>query len=150
MSQTACGDISSRGTTLFLSLLEEGPFLEIGAVTVMPNLSPTATTDTCTDPYGIENDGYKEEFKTGEFDGGDASFTVKVREGDVIQDRLESLFDGNFANQSCWLRVQLASTNATKRTFKAIIKGNEHAFPPDGGICTLAVTAKVNSKLVKS
>lgn len=150
MSVTACGDISSRGTTLFMAIAATGPFIEIGAVTVMPDLSPTATTDTCTDPYGVANDGYKEEFKTGEFDGGDASFTVKIRDGDPMQDQLESYFDGDDQAKNAWFRVQLASTSATKRTFKAIVKGNTHAFPPDGGICTLAVTTKVNSKLIKS
>ena len=150
MSVTACGDISSRGATLFFAELAAGPFTEIGAVTVMPDLAPTAATDSCSDPYGVDDGGYEKEYKTGSYNGNDAGFTVKVREGDAIQDKLESYFDGADAEKECYLRVQLASTNATKRTFPALIKGVTNAFPPDGGICTLAVGTKVNGKVVKS
>jgi hypothetical protein len=150
MSVTACGDISTRGATLLFSTELAGTYNEIGAITVMPDLAPTAGTDTCTDPYGVDNGGYAKEYKTGGFDGNDAGFTVKLREGDVQHDLLKSYFDGADSDSEGFLRVQLASAGATKFTFPVIVKGVTHAFPPDGGICTVALSTKVNGKIVES
>lgn len=150
MSVTACGDISSRGMTLFLSELLAGPYDEVGAVTVMPDLAPTATTADCTDPYAAGEGGYVKEYKTGEFNGNDTSVTVKAREGDVEHLLLEELFDGTKSDKECYLRVQLADVGATKRTFPALVKGVTHAHPPSGGIVTLQVSLKVNGRIVRS
>lgn len=150
MSVTACGDISSRGATLLFATAIAGAYNEVGAITVMPDLAPTAGTDLCTDPYGVDDGGYEKEYKTGSFNGNDASFTVKLREGDAQHDLLKSYFDGADKDAEGFMRVQLASTNATKFTFPVLIKGITHAFPPDGGICTLAVSTKVNGQIVES
>lgn len=150
MTTTVCGDISSRGATLLLSTTIGGTYDEIGPVLTMPDLSATAGTAECTDPYGSNASGYKKEYKTGDFDGGDASFTVKFREGDPIHAVLKSHFDGADKDSECYLRVQLASVNATKFTFPALIKGAGNSFPPDGGIVTFAITAKVNDQVVES
>ena len=136
--------------TLFFAIAATGPFVEVGAVDVMPDLAPTAATATCTDPYADGAEGYVKEYKTGEFNGNDTTFTVKNREGDAVHDQLESYFDGDDRDLEGFLRLQLADVSATKRTFPALIKGLTFAHPPSGGICTTAVSCKVNGKIVKS
>lgn len=146
MTQTACGDISSRGATLLFATAIDGTYNEVGPITAMPNVKRTAETDVCSNPYGDDNDGYEKQFKTGKFTAADQTFTVKIREGDATHAQLKSYFDGADKDLEGYLRVQLASTNATKFTMPVIVKDLDNAFPPDGGICTLAVTVGVNGK----
>ena len=150
MTINVCGDITTIGATLFFAEVEAGPYTEVGAVVSMPDISSAARTAECTDPYGEQADGYVEKYKTGIFDGQDAPFTVKLREGDAIQATLRDYHDGNNKFSACWIRVQLNTTNSWKQTFKSAITEFTYAFPPDGEVATMQLTALVNSKPIET
>ncbi len=147
MALTACGHESSRGTTLLRGTSITGPWTEIGAIEEMPELSPTATTDTCTDQYAAGADAWVKEYKTGEFDGGDVSFTVNWISGDAMHDQLYADFEGS---DEIYLRIALSDTAASTRDFPFLVKNPTEAIPGGGGKITMSISGKVNGKIERS
>lgn len=146
MSLTTCGHESTRGTTLLRATSASGPWTEIGAVESMPELAPTATTDTCTDQYGDGDDAWVKEFKTGEFNGNDASFTVNWISGDAQHAQLYADFE---SLDEIWLRIALSDVNASTRDFPFLVKAPSEPLPGGGGKIQLTISGKVNGRIIR-
>ena len=146
MSLTTCGHESTRGTTLLRAESITGPWVEIAAIETMPELSPTATTDSCTDQYGAGADAWVTEFKTGEFDGGEASFTCNWISGNTGHDQLYADF---LSTDEIFLRIAFSDTGASTRDFPYLVKGVSEALPGAGGKVQFTVTGKVNGQIIR-
>jgi hypothetical protein len=147
MAINACGQESSRGTTLLWSKSPTGPFTEIGAVDTMPELSPTAELDECSDPYGSGEAAWAKYYKTGKIEGGDVTFNVNWISGDAEHDALEADLEDETES---YFRIALSDLNATTRTFPALTTGVSHPVPQNGGKLQLGVTVRVNGQIVKA
>lgn len=146
MSLTTCGHESTRGTTLLRGTSAAGPWEEIGAVESMPELAPTATTDTCTDQYGAGDAAWVKEFKTGEFNGNDASVTCNWISGNAMHEQLYTDFE---SEDEIWLRVAYSDLNASTRDFPYLVKGVSDLLPAGGGKIQFTVSGKVNGRILR-
>ena len=148
MSLTSCGHESTRGTTLLRSTgTISGPWVEVGAVQVMPELGTTHTIAACTDPYGAGAAGYVTNYKTGEIDMGEASFTVNWISADATHTSLQA---DVLATTENFFRLLLSDVAATTKDFPALVTGVTEPVPGDGESHQLVVTMKVNGAVVRA
>jgi hypothetical protein len=150
MALTNCGFESTRGTTLLRATSADGPWTAIAAIEQMPELAPTATTDTCTDPYGSGTSGWIRKYKTGEFNGGQVTFTCNWISGNAGHDLLYADFDTYDEDAEIWLRIALSDVAATTRDFPALVVGISEPLPQNGGKVQFTVTCEVNGKPIRS
>lgn len=147
MSLTTCGHESTRGTTLLKADAIGGPWVEVGAVEVMPEITTTHATASCTDPYGAGADAYLKSYKTGEIDMGETSFTVNWISGDTIHDELQA---DVLSTAESFFRLLLSDVAATTKDFPMLITNVSEPVPGEGGSHQLVVSGKVNGAVVRS
>lgn len=144
---TNCGHESTRGTTLLRGTSITGPWTEIGAIEAMPELSPSHATDDCTDQYGAGTAAWKKEYKTGEMDGGETSFTVNLISGDAMHDTLKADLT---STDETYLRIAHSDVNASTDDFPFLTKNISKPMPGGGGKRQLVISGKVNGEIVES